>query len=234
MAGLGDTVLFNDSSLVAYYKLENVVDSKSSNTLTNTGTTEFNPARFNNGADFGTTNSTKTLGIGSDFGIDGGAISVSFWVKMNTEIGAGAQYFFMHSANTNMVDTSIRYEYNGGTRRLVFTRNRPGTAFSTNITHNITLGTANFYHLVLTYDTTNLNGYVNNVALGASAASGNGSAATGPLFNLGASTYGLTEAASAVIDDTGVFSKGLSADEVSILYNAPTRDLFNNSFAYFL
>ena len=53
---LYSTPLFTDSSLKAYYRLEDENDSKNSFTLTNTGSVAFNAAKFSNGMDTGTTN----------------------------------------------------------------------------------------------------------------------------------------------------------------------------------
>lgn len=210
--------LFSDPNLKAYYRTSAgflTADSSSGGfTLTNNNSVAEGTGKYGGGADFSNSNSNKSLSVANDFGIDGGAISVSFWVKLNAEIGSGGWTLFMHSADTSQVDTFVRYEYNSGTRRLLFSRNRPGTVFGTEIAYNITLGTSDWHHIVLTYNTTNLSGYVNNTSIGSAAASGNGSAATGPSFAFGASTYG-SEYSSVIMDDIAVFNRLLSTEEVT-------------------
>ena len=65
--------LFKDSSLVAYYPLNGVQDfGPSGFTLHNTSSVAFDTGIFFNGADFGTSNSTKELGVTNNLGINGG------------------------------------------------------------------------------------------------------------------------------------------------------------------
>lgn len=165
---LGSTYLLNDATLRAYYKLENTDDQTSNNyDLTNNGTTTFAAAKFNNGADFGTTvNGVKSLSIASDLGVSSGAISISMWVKLRSEITVSSgYYYFVEKSSTTNVAYIIRYNYNSGTPRLEFVRSRVGAADDM-VTYNITLGTADFYHLVMTYDGTSIRGYVNGALVG--------------------------------------------------------------------
>ena len=98
MPQLLNTPLFSDANLVHYYKLENTSDSKGSNTLTNVNSVAFNAAKFGNGADFGASNTTKELYSTVAPEIDGGAGTLIFWVKLQTEIASGA-YCLGHVGN---------------------------------------------------------------------------------------------------------------------------------------
>lgn len=218
--GLRATALFSDANLQAYYEGENVNDSKNSNTLTNVGTVTFTPARFDNGFNLGTSNSSKALSVASALNVDGGNITISLWVKLLTEIGSGNYVFAYQFNDTSKVEFSINYEYNGGTRRLVFKRGRVGTADDT-VVQNITLGTTDFYHLALTYNGGDLIGYTNNVSPGTTPCSGNGAAGSGDEFNIGAKAGASTQFASAIIDDVAVFDRTLNGTDIGVLYNAP-------------
>jgi hypothetical protein len=151
------------SNIISYWKLDepsgNAIDSVGTATLTNNGTTTFTSALINNGADYGTANTTKYFRSGTNnLGIDGGAITISTWVKMRTEIGSAKQVIALQGSVTSQVNYIIYYDYNAGTRRLTF--NRQKQAVTNNETSgNATLGTTQWHHVVLTYDGTNLAGF---------------------------------------------------------------------------
>src|SRR3989339_758619 len=155
----------------AYYKLDDVNDASGNGyNLVNANSTPFNPALIGNGADFGSTDGDKNLSISSDLGMGGydDAISFSIWVKLNAEITSG-QWRFLEKTlgpNTNVIGYSIVYEYNSGTLRVGFWRERHGVVGYLDY-YNVTLGTSGWYHLVLTFDPTvssgTMKGYVNAV-----------------------------------------------------------------------
>lgn len=224
MAQLADTSLFNDANLVAYYKLEDVNDSKASFHLTNNGTTPFNSGKYGNGANGGTSNTTKYLSISNNLGIDGGNCSISAWININEAIGAGSgggngEFTFVKQQSAG-TDTAyfLTYEYNSGTPRLAFRRFRQGIA-GDQATYTITLTVGLWYHLVLTYDTTNMRGYVNNVLqAGPTAMSGVGTGATDQ-FSILADANSPSGQAGAIVDDVAVFNKVLTVAEIDTLYN---------------
>lgn len=207
------TPLFSDASLQAYYRLENLNDSKNSFTLTNTGATAFNAALFGNGADFGATNSTKNLSISSQLGHANNAdCTESFWVKLQTEIGSGI-YVLYHRV-TASYDVTIRYNFNGGTRRLEFFCGN----FGAQVNYTVTLGTTNWTHIALTRNqaTGIFHAYVNGVDVGNATDSG-----TNPnvaLFVLASQSVSPTNSASAIMDDTATFSRQLSATDISNIF----------------
>lgn len=222
MAQLADTTLISDANLKAYWKLEDTADSEASYTLTNNNTVTFTTAKYLNGANLGTSNTNKSLSVNSDLTITGGAMSISMWVKILTEITTGSYCLIDHSDAGNLVQTMIIYEYNAGTPRLRFDRTKRGVS-NNPIYHNITLGETNFHHVCLTYDTTNLVAYYNGEAVGSPlATSGNGSTGgSSDMVNIGrtqgnAGTF--ASYASALIDDVAVFNDALTADEVRTIY----------------
>lgn len=207
------------TNLVAYWKLEDVNDFYASYNLTNTGSTPFNAAKVNNGADFGTSNSTKWLRVANNLGITGGNISIALWVKLNTEIGSGIYTFLEQNSNTNQNSYAIQYEYNGGTRRIQFQRKNSGSAGTVTDSYNFTMGTTTWYHLVLTYDGTNLRGYKDGTLItGPTAASGTGSGGRTDNVSIATENNDL-QISSSIQDETGIWSKALSTTEITDLYN---------------
>ena len=76
------------ADIIACYRLEDLVDeSANAYTLTNNNAVTFTAAKINNGANTGANNSTKTLYIANNFGIDGGIITICFWVKKLSNSG---------------------------------------------------------------------------------------------------------------------------------------------------
>lgn len=216
---LWNTSLWNDANLVGYYRLEDTTDNKPipSFNLTNNNSVAFNPALFGNGADFGATNSTKYLSISNNLGITGTnnpPATIMLWSKMNTEIGTTYQVFSELQDATGHWMFQIYYEYNGGTRRITFNRQLVGDTNHT-ISSNITMGTTTFHHFALTYNGANMIGYVDGSPFGTLNTTGTGPSGSS-FFQIG---FGDANYASAIIDDEAVFSRALSATEISNYYN---------------
>ena len=213
---LGSTKLFNDPTLLGYWKLENVNDAKGSNTLTNNATVAFNAAKFNNGADTGTTakylSSTTSYTVGAQ-----NAFSVSLWYKSNQATAAVAGGIMQNVDGT--ADTSFGIEYFSTTsiNRLRFSITRLGTS-STNITDIRDLGTTNFFHLAMTYDGSRLKGYVNGALVGDVAfTSGVGTGTNSDSLRIGAA--GNTSfCMNGIADDVAIFSKALTSKEINGIY----------------
>lgn len=209
-------------TITALYHLSSTTDFSGNNRhLTNNNTVGFVAGRFGNCADFGASNTNKSLLIASDLGITGGAITISGWYKQQTEIGSGSQIFTIQkdgaSGNTHTYYI-IRYEYNSGTRRIFIGRGKVGVG-EQGINHTITLGTANWYHLALTYDTTNVTAYINGNIVGTpTAASGNGSIPTVDGFCIAADTDGVTLPSSIFADEVMVSSTALTANQIRTMY----------------
>ena len=217
---LSETKFINDANLVAYYPLENTTDVKGGFNLTNNNSVAFNAAKFANGADFGSANTNKSLSINNNLGITTGSVTISAWVKINTEIASGGSIFFDLRNSVNDVSYKIGYQYNSGSRRLSFSRTRESIQ-DNDFYHSLTMGISDYYNLVLTYDGTTLRGYVNGASVGSLATSGSGTGANDK-FVLGFYDGGSSVYSSAIIDDTAIFSRALSASEVNELYQGMT------------
>lgn len=210
----------------AYWKLDessgNASDATGNGyTLTNTGTATYTTGKINNCVNFGTANTSKYLTISNNLGITSGACSISCWVKLNTEISSGTYGIVEKGNATDHVQYIIAYEYNGGTRRLVFNRQRQNLSNNT-VTYNVTLGTANWYHVVLTYDGTTLKGYVDGSSVGTPlATSGTGASGGINRTDIGwTDMYSSGSYGSLLADECGIWNASLTADEVAKIHNA--------------
>lgn len=228
--------------LKAYYKTETgalTTDNANNGfTLTNNNVVAEASGKYGIAADFGSNNTTKSLSIVDNLGIRGGAVSMSIWVKVNSDIADGGDWLFTAlEDSTTSTQFGIGYQRTGATRNIVFKRFRQGVA-ADQITYNVDLGISNFHHLVLTYDTTNLRGYLDNVLVaGPTAFSGNGSGVTAHSFSIG-NQRGLATGngyyASAIIDDIGIFNRALSAAEISLIYTDTTSGVVVPNYAFLM
>lgn len=235
MAELSTTSLFADANLKAYYKLESgalTTDSGPNGyTLTNNNTVGEASGKYGICADLGTANTDKSLSIVNDLGITNGAVTMALWIKMRTEISTGTWSLLQHEDAGTSINYQIEYDYNGGTRRLNFRRDKQGVAEGVS-NYTVTLGTADWHHVVLTYDTTNLRGYVDGALVaGPTALSGDGTGVAADVFSIGAFRGTVDGFTSAYIDDVGVFNRALTDAEVLTLYTDPEA---NKSRAFFM
>lgn len=233
---LATNLLLNDANLKAYYKMENVNDETANAFhLTNNGTTTFAAAKFSNGMQQGTSNSSKYLSINNDLGITTGAMSVSMWVKINTAPGLNATYgLFQHGDAGAHIRHMIRYQDVAGVKRLVFNRLKENVANEL-FTYNIDLGTTSFFLLTYTYDGTTVKGFVNGMQVGSVAASGSGSTGVDIDYTyIGAErtqTPSVDNYSSALIDDVAIFNDALTAQEVLTIFTGGADIRFSSDEA---
>lgn len=210
------TSLYTDPSLVAYYRLENTTNNLGNPTydLTNHGSTLFNAAVFNNGADGGVGNTTKYLNVNSDLGISSNAdISISFWMKAHTNPPIGQLYGLVLHNSSIGEHYFYSYLYNpAGTTYLYIDCSGSG-AWDSSIDF-----TTKFHHIVITRDTTNGIGtlYVNGAYL-ASCSIGGATPLNMDDFSLFG--HGGSEFASVILDDISVFSRVLDLTDVNKIYH---------------
>lgn len=222
---------FPTSGLVSYYKLENTTDLIGSNTLTNTGSVTFTAGKIDNGANLGTSNSSKKLSTGNDLGITGD-YSISFWAKILTVPGSGTIYYLAVFGDAGRhIEHAVAYGNSAGTKRI-YTHVWEGGVTDTDTSfYNVDLGTADFYHFVWTYkDSTKAGILYLNGTNRASGTFANGTTGGADNFELGYSFRFLGGWASAHIDEVGVWNRELTSTEASDLYNSgsgiqPTQNL---------
>lgn len=220
---LYSTSLFSDANLRAYYRAENVNDATSNGyNLTNTNSVAFNAAKFNNGFDFGSSNTTKRLNTTSKLGIDSGAMSIVLWVKFSAEIASGIWALAEHSSNVTQARHEIYYQYNGGTIGLLTGRTRIGVV-NDRVSVNGALGDGNFHHIAYVYDGSAFTPYVDGVAKTGASSSGNGNTNGTDGFAVGNTTVASLITGNGIFDDVAVFDRALTAAEVKMLYQgSPT------------
>ena len=210
------TPLFSDPDLVAYYKLEDATDEIGTNDLTNNGSTPFNAALFNNGADGEAKGSGNYLDTGTNFTAAYDTPTSWFgWVKVITEGQAELgldTYTFRANPGRGW---HMRYENNGGNPRIHFRLDTSGSdAQSEN--HSITLGTTDWHLLGFTSDGTTLINYVDGVAVSA------GITLSGTMNVTQPTAIGdgvMTSAGGAFHDDYFVFKRVLTPTEVASIYS---------------
>ena len=223
----GYSTLRNDANLVHYMRMESATATVGSN-MTNVNSVTFSAAQFNNGGVFSRASDTA-LYLGSDLGITNGAITFIGWVKFTAQPADGDLWpIFDKTDGGVFVRYGLYYTSSGGTKRLQCRRDRAGVADG-GYTVDQTLSNDTWYQVAYTYDTTNVQGYVNGSAVGtATAASGNGSASAVDAYVLGARANddgagdGVNHShdMTGLIDDAAVFSRALTSTEISDFYNA--------------
>jgi len=203
-------------SLVSYWKFDDAsgsaTDSTASiKTLTNNGTTTYAAGKLNNAADFGVANVAKSFSR-TGYVVADGVVSYSFWVKQQTEIASGTQTFVMSGSESTAL--TVNYEYNAGSRRLSLVRERNNLP-SVTASYTVTLGTANYYHIVAVYDLTQIILYVNGTNVSSTAATLNGTTNWSPgggYFSVGAKRDAnggtVSQYASCFIDELAIWMSG--------------------------
>lgn len=149
------------------YRLEDLNDtSGNSRTLTNTGVVTFTEAKFTNGANFGSANTTKYLSVANAMGINGNAVTISGWVKILAAPASTVLYTLLsQGASSSKIQNLIQYYNNSGTLQVLFSRTCTGGGGTTGeIIYSTTLTVNAWYHLLVTYDNTNVVGYINGAS----------------------------------------------------------------------
>ena len=221
---VGDTYGRNAvwSDYTAIHHLNDTNDSTSNAyNLTNTNSIAFNAAKIGNGGDAGATNTNKRLINTGNLGITGGNISMSVWVKMNTEIATnGFVNFLDKSSATHNVHYRFIYQGSGGVRRVAFQRLRQNIA-ANQANYNITLGTSNFHKLDFTYDGSTVRGYIDGVQVATVASSGNGGSGGANGYTLFAekTPSSFSVHAAAKLDEARITTAVRSANWITTEYN---------------
>jgi len=213
MPEINSLTLKTDANIKAYYRFESgarLTDSSTNaKTLTNVGTPTYAVSKFGDGLDVKAT--ANYVYYNGDIGLTGdGSASVSMWVKLNNEIGAGTYSFCQHEINTGTTRYfTFYYNYNAGTRQIQL------AASGTDLYYTVTLGTANWHHFVIVRTTTtNIKVYLDNVEV-ISNTPGTG-ASGAALFRIGSNGASHSDAK---IDDVAVFDRVLTPAEISTIYN---------------
>jgi hypothetical protein len=212
----GGTLL---TSLLGYWKLDDVNDFYSTKNLTNNNSATFAAGKIGNGVSLAHA-SNQYLDTTDTLGVDGGNFSWAGWVKVGTAPSSGVvNAIFVQGNNTSKVGFWLSYFNNSGTLQLFADRGKFGVGDQTG-TYNTTLTAGTWYHLVYTYDGSTILVYLNNSQVISFAASGSGSATGFAGFGIGRDSDTPTGRTwDGMIDEAAAWSKALSTTEISDLYN---------------
>lgn len=210
--------LRSDANLKAYYKTATgalTTDSSGNGkTLTNNNSVADGTGMFGGAADFGSSNSSKYLGI-SDNLVGTGSFSYSLWIQNTADIpnsGDGIGYV-SKATSSDKVFYYINYVNRSGVKTLIFARGKNGVA-SQESTYVIDLGVNVKHNFVFTWDGSYMRGYLDGALVaGPTAASGNGTTALGDYFQIGVENYWMK----GLIWDIAVLDRVLTPLEVAAI-----------------
>lgn len=216
-------------NLVSHWKFDeasgNAADSASTNTLTNNGTATFASAKINNGADLELSSSqyfsiTDVAQLGLDIVSD---ISMSCWFKPEsqpaTDDGMALVGKFLNTGNQRSY--SFQYVDRSSVKKLAITISADGVTSETIVSVAQTLTNATMYHLAFTWkaSTSTATFYVNGVSIGTAVGTFTSIFDSTAQFTIGA-LQSPTTFTDGIIDEVSIWSKEITATEVSQLYNA--------------
>ena len=195
-------------NLVAYYKLDgNSNDSVGSNNGTDTSITYGSSyGKINQGASFN--GSSSYINTGSGYGISGsGSFTMSAWIKGSVI----SSNHCIAGFGTGTTGRGITFDVRSSKIYADFYA-------TTSVSGTTTLSTGTWYFATLTYDGTNMRLYLNgSLEATSSAITANvliGSQIIGRAFWTSGNFF------NGYLDEIGIWSRALSADEVSQLYNS--------------
>jgi len=144
------------------------------------------------------------------------AFSFSLWFKPGTLV-ASTNHRIISNANTGSSNAGFDCGLNGSTGGVFFAMGNGTTNAFANSTTNLVAGT--WYHLVGTFDGSNVRFYLNGILQTTSALSGT-IASSGFLINIGRNPAYTGDYVAGSFDDTAVYYSTLSGSQVTALYNA--------------
>jgi hypothetical protein len=214
-------------NLRGYWKLENANDSGANGFNLTASGINYNPSRFTNGADFGSSGTTQYLehtnNILSSTTQD--IVFVSFWFKLNSTANT-ARTHFLYAINTDNATVNGRYydafyTIAGGTITISTRRRITGSAYII-ITSSFSVNTSNWYWYYMRWNSTiptlnhiiyNPSRQVVNANNSLSTAGNSIVGAATPKFSIG-TNIGKTLPAWAIIDEF-IVSESLYTDNTS-------------------
>lgn len=201
-------------NLISYWKLDessgDAADAVAGKTLANNNTTPFVAGKLNNAADLEQGSSQYFQRTnGGDFDPTSGSISV--WVKKESNDG------------TDMIISTYTNAASGGFYLRVASTGIPnfGMGNGTNqisATTSLTIGT--WFHIVVTWSPAGKKIYINGIAEGTSTTAETMTAGDGSGLSVGRDGKFSADYFDGLIDELGFWSRELTGDEVTALYNS--------------
>lgn len=206
------------TGLQAYYQLEDLTDVWNGVTLTGANSPTFSAGKVSNGVNF-VRASSQYASTTNTLSIDGGNMSIEAWVKVTSTPALGeVRTIAYQNNNTSKTEYLIEYFNTAGTLNLYFDRAKPGVGDQA-LTVAQTLALNTWYQVIMTYNGSQVEGFLDGVSIGTAAASGSGSANLQPGFHIGRRDDTAADW-NGMMDEVGAWNKQLSATEISDLYNA--------------
>jgi len=205
----GATLEAIESSMVSYWKMEDLADSKGSHALTNNGAISFaNDGKYNKCATFAGTGQYFSATDSSDFALNGKVFWQSVWMKL-TDYTASGDINIISNYNAGTQDGWALY-YQGVTDRVLFVTylNNSGTIIVA--TGGSAISDNNYHHIMLIDDGVNIKIYVDNVEQGTASTATITDSATGIKIGEGGALQ---------LDEISMGFKALTTDERTALYN---------------
>ena len=212
-----------------YYNLDGINDSLFTQNLTIDGSVTFDPGLIGNNANGSITNPGNFLKTTDSWGIDGGPIGISVWVKA-TASPSSANDGIMGTQNiSSKVSYQITYSNVGG-GEVKFSRIRNGVAGDT-LSHSVILPVGGAYqHLCGSYDGAVMFFYFNGALVDTGTSSGNGTALSVPLSLIMADIQLTTRAFNGLTDELGIWGRNVTGAECTQLFNSGAGITYKDIF----
>lgn len=154
------------TSMRVYYHLENTSDSSGNGrTLTNSGSVPFNAAKFRNGANFGTTGSTKVLSLTSNplSANQVTNLTMTCWIKLNATLNVAAKSIITIAPTTGASGSLYQMYYVITSGVLSFGGFNNTTGTSSNVSASATLSSSVWYNVIVVKTGLKLDLYINGI-----------------------------------------------------------------------
>jgi len=213
-------------NLVAYWKFDessgNASDATGNGrTLVNSTSVTYSSGKINNGVDFGATNTTKFLSVANSLigTYNADSYTVSVWLNILTLPSGNNQTICGIGGDAGRAQTNLMYIDIAGTKYFYWSIFNGSSGFSAQLAYTLTTGT--WTHVVYKKSTTTVEVYVNGTSIGtASLSITDASPGRTAEFTLAQEAAGTANEYKGSMDEMGVWTRALSATEVSQLYNS--------------
>lgn len=207
---------------IAYWKLDessgNASDSVGGYTLTNNNSVAYAAGKINNGADFGTSGTTKSLSsVNTTLCRGSNSFTFNTWFKLAQQPSGSQQNVFSIRGQSSSGKRQVNLDYrdSGGYGWNLWTGSTGGTETKYNITE--TIGTWVMITCIYDSATGNLTSYRNGVLM--STLGTGGADAGSDIFKIG-NEAGDNRQVFGMQDECGFWNVALTVDEILKIYNA--------------
>ena len=217
--GLAGTRFLNDANLVSYWKMADANDVKGANNGSQTGVTFGSSyGKFGDGGDFNGTSSKIEITDASSLKPTG-SYTISCWMKRSSSTDYGV--LFQNYNSYSGVNYGYQLTHNNAHKASYF--QKTGASTYSSITGSTTIDDGNWHNIISVYDGSYIYLYVDGKSDATPVACVGTYYYTTMYPTIGTQHYGTSPYYSyyydGSLDDIAIFSRALSAEEVSELYN---------------